>query len=128
MEPEHIMVDKGYRGHKYLGKGLVHIAGRIPMRVTRSFRKMMKRRSAIEPTIGHLKSDHRLERNFLWGIPGDRLNALLFAIGNNFCILLRALACLVFFQFRVAWETVQRWFAWFENRIWHFVQPLIVRA
>jgi transposase, IS5 family len=127
VEPEHIMVDKGYRGHKYLGKGLVHIAGRIPKKVTRSFRKMMKRRSAIEPTIGHLKSDHRLERNFLWGKPGDRLNALMSAIGYNFCKLLRALACLVFFQFRAARYTVERWFEWFVNRFWDFVQPRIVR-
>lgn len=35
---------------------------------------MLKRRSAIEPTIGHLKSDHRLERNFLRGKSGDSIN------------------------------------------------------
>jgi len=61
---------------------------------------MLKRRSAIEPTIGHLKSDHRVERNFLKGKVGDRINALMSAIGYNFCKLLRALACLVFFIVR----------------------------
>ena len=60
VEPEHIMVDRGYRGHDHQGSGKVHLAGRIPKIATRAFRKMLKRRSAIEPTIGHLKSDHRM--------------------------------------------------------------------
>jgi IS5 family transposase len=38
--------------------------GRIPKKATRSFRQMLKRRSAVEPTIGHLKSDHRLDATF----------------------------------------------------------------
>ena len=100
VEPKHIMVDKGYRGHKYQGSGLVYIAGRIPKMATRTFRKMLKRRSAIEPTIGHLKSDHRLERNFLKGKEGDKINALMSAIGYNFRKLLRALACTLFFNLK----------------------------
>jgi IS5 family transposase len=102
MEPKHIMVDKGCRGHRFQGLGHVHISGRIPKLATRSFRKMLKRRSAIELTIGHLKSDHRLERYFLKGKNGDRINGLISAIGYNFFKLLRALACLVFF--------IVRWF------------------
>ena len=75
---------------------------------TRAFRKMLKRRSAIEPTIGHLKSDHRLERNFLRGKSGDRINALMSAVGYNFCKLLRAFACLVFFILRWRRNTLER--------------------
>ncbi len=44
----------------------------------------MKRRAAVEPTIGHLKSDHRLERNQLRGTAGDAINALLSAAAMNF--------------------------------------------
>jgi IS5 family transposase len=44
----------------------------------------MKRRTAVEPTIGHLKSDHRLERNALCGTLGDSINALLSAAAMNF--------------------------------------------
>ena len=50
---------------------------------------MLKRRAAIEPTIGHLKSDNRLNRNYLTGPEGDRINALLSAAGYNLRKLLR---------------------------------------
>lgn len=44
----------------------------------------MKRRAAVEPTIGHLKADYRLERNRLKGTLGDRLNALFSAAAMSF--------------------------------------------
>jgi IS5 family transposase len=44
----------------------------------------MKRRAAVEPTIGHLKSGRRLERNQLRGTVGDAINALLSAAAMNF--------------------------------------------
>jgi IS5 family transposase len=44
----------------------------------------MKRRAAVEPTIGHLKSEHRLERNRLKGTTGDAINAILSAAAMNF--------------------------------------------
>jgi IS5 family transposase len=44
----------------------------------------MKRRAAVEPTIGHLKSEHSLERNRLRGILGDSINAILSAAAMNF--------------------------------------------
>lgn len=52
----------------------------------------MKRRAAIEPGIGHLKQEHRMDRNRLKGVPGDRINAILIAAGLNFRKLLRFLA------------------------------------
>jgi len=52
----------------------------------------MKRRAAIEPGIGHLKQEHRMDRNRLKGIAGDRINAILSAAGMNFRKLLRFLA------------------------------------
>ena len=58
----------------------------------RSLWKWMKRRAAIEPGIGHLKAEHRLERNRLWGEQGDMVNAILSAAGMNFRKLLRRAA------------------------------------
>jgi len=49
----------------------------------------MKRRTAIETGIGHLKREHRMDRNRLKGIEGDRINAILSAAGMNFRKLLK---------------------------------------
>jgi IS5 family transposase len=48
---------------------------------------MIKRRSAIEPTIGHMKTDGRLGRNPLKGVPGDALHAVLCRAGHNIRLL-----------------------------------------
>ena len=52
----------------------------------------MKRRQAVEPAIGHLKSDHRLDRCWLKGALGDALHAVSCAAGYNLRWLLRAIA------------------------------------
>ncbi|MCH8881415.1 MAG: IS5 family transposase [Planctomycetes bacterium] len=76
-------VDKGYRGHGYTGGAAVHIAGQRNKNTTRAERKRKRRRSAIEPKIGHLKSDHRMGRCFLARLAGDAINAILAAAGSN---------------------------------------------
>jgi hypothetical protein len=53
-------------------------------------RKRFRRRAGIEPVIGHLKSDHRLKRNFLKGFEGDQINLLMAAAAFNFKKWLRA--------------------------------------
>ena len=87
--PEDVMVDQGYRGHGYAGLAIVHVVRTIPKRATRAFRRMLRRRAAIEPTIGHLKSDNRMNRNYLTGQVGDKINAVLSAAGYNLRKLLR---------------------------------------
>jgi IS5 family transposase len=87
--PDDVVVDQGYRGHGYAGSAVVHVVRTIPKRATRALRRMLKRRAAIEPTIGHLKSDNRLDRNYLTGREGDRINAVLSAAGYNLRKLLR---------------------------------------
>jgi len=47
-------------------------------------RKRFQRRAAIEPVIGHLKSDHRFNRNLLKGFSGDQMNLLMAAAAFNF--------------------------------------------
>ena len=55
-------------------------------------RKWLKRRQAIEPAIGHTKSDNRMDRCWLGGSSGDALHAVLCAAGFNIRWLLRAIA------------------------------------
>ena len=76
-------VDKGYRGHGYTGGADVHIAGQRGKNTTRAERKRRRRRSAIEPKISHLKSNHRMGRCFLARLCGDAINAVLAAAGAN---------------------------------------------
>lgn len=61
----------------------------------RAIRREMKRRTAVEPVIGHIKAEHRMGRNHLKGRHGDRANAVLAAAGYNFSLLLRRLAALL---------------------------------
>ena len=87
--PGDVMVDQGYRGHNYNGDANVHVVRIIPKKATRAVRRMLKRRAAVEPTIGHLKSDNRMSRNHLTGKAGDEINTLLAAAGYNLRKLLR---------------------------------------
>ena len=97
--------DKGYRGHNAAPeyKFRVYISGQ-KRSVTDAIKRDLKRRSAIEPVIGHTKSDHRMDRNYLIGSAGDAINAVLSAAGYNFrrllawlklflCLLLAMLKC-----------------------------------
>ncbi len=89
--------DRGYRGAtKTAPAGVtVHLVGRKRKGLTRSQKKWLKRRSAIEPIIGHLKEDHGMARNHLLGKAGDRINVLLCGSGFNLRKLLRAFLRLV---------------------------------
>ena len=86
-------VDKGYRGHDYTGSAAIHIAGSSSKDLTATQHRRRKRRSAIEPKIGHLKSDNRMNRCYLKGLVGDAMNAVLAAAGANLRKLLRLLPC-----------------------------------
>jgi IS5 family transposase len=96
--PNDVIVDQGYRGHGYEGSATVHVVRTIPKRATRAVRRMLKRRAAVEPTIGHLKSDNRLSRNHLTGKTGDQINTLLAAAGYNLRKLLRWVVFSLFFE------------------------------
>ena len=54
--------------------------------------RWFKRRSAVEPVIGHMKTDNRMDRNYLKGADGDKINVILSAAGMNLAKLLNALA------------------------------------
>jgi len=90
-------VDRGYRGHG-INDVEVFISGR-KRGMTPQMKKELRRRSAIEPIIGHMKEDGKLGRNYLSGVLGDKINALLCGAGHNIRIILRKLRELIFFWF-----------------------------
>ncbi len=87
-------VDRGYRGHGIDREGLDITLSQTRGITSPTVRREMRRRSGIEPVIGHLKSDGHLERNHLKGPEGDAINAILCAAGHNMRLLLRWLAML----------------------------------
>ena len=94
--PEIGLCDRGYRGRTRVNGTLIMVPKPAPKRATdyekRKNRKRFRRRASIEPIIGHLKSDHRLARNYLKGFVGDSINLMMAAAAFNFKKLLRLLA------------------------------------
>jgi transposase, IS5 family len=79
---EAVFVDQGFRGSDHHPEGVeVYISGK--RKLSGKLKKLLKRRSAIEPVIGHSKHDHGMSRNYLRGKAGDRVNALLSGCGFN---------------------------------------------
>ena len=92
--PARCYVDRGYRGHGVSGDIAVFVAGRR-RGITPTIRRELRRRSAIEAMIGHMKLDGRLARNHLRGAVGDAIHALLCGAGHNLRLILRHLARLL---------------------------------
>ena len=93
---ERILADAGYRGHNAPPdyKFRVYTAGQ-KRRMTPQIKREMRRRSAVEPVIGHLKAEHRMGRNYLAHRAGDAANVVLAAAGFNFRRLIRWLRFLL---------------------------------
>jgi transposase, IS5 family len=92
--PARCYVDRGYQGHGVSGDTAVFVAGRR-RGITPTIRRELRRRSAIEAMIGHMKLDGRLARNHLEGSLGDAIHALLCGAGHNLRLILRHLARLL---------------------------------
>lgn len=88
-------VDRGYKGHGVTGVN-VHMDQIKKKTETKSFRKWLRRRAAIEPLIGHMKNDGGPKRNHLLGKQGDQINALLMGIGFNMRKILKSFLLEVF--------------------------------
>jgi IS5 family transposase len=87
-EIERAYVDKGYRGHDAPRPYRVFRSGQ-KRGVHGQIKKELRRRSAIEPVIGHCKMDGHLGRNFLKGRRGDQCNAVMSAVGYNLRLILK---------------------------------------
>ena len=77
-----IFLDNGYKGNNFAEKGKIYSSG-TKKKLDKSEKKMLKRRSSIEPIIGHLKNFGRMGRNYLKGKVGDIINPIISAIGLN---------------------------------------------
>jgi len=115
---ERVIVDRGYRGSEQLWQGEIVIPagrskelekGRYSYRI---HKRRCKSRSGIEGLISHLKNYHKLGRNYLRGVIGDRLNCLLTAIGHNVHLLLLAIqqgkgssSCINFLLIKLSYPT-----------------------
>jgi hypothetical protein len=99
----------------------VHVDKRQRGRTPRALWRWMKRRAAVEPSIGHVKNEHRLDRNRLKGVAGDAINAILAAAAMNFQKLLGTywrlfLSCLICFCRRIlSLQGLQAHYVRFEN-------------
>ena len=95
------------RGIKQIGKTKILISDTPKTKDSyyqkRKKHKLFYKRAGIEPTIGHLKADHRLSRNLYKGVKGDAINVLLAAAAYNFK---RAMRVLLYLIKRVSIELV----------------------
>jgi len=93
---DRLLADAGYRGqnaplsHRFK----IYTTGQ-KRRMTPAIKREMRRRAAVEPLIGHIKKEHRMEPNYLAGTQGDAINAVLAAAGYNFRLLLTWLRLLL---------------------------------
>ena len=105
-------VDRGYKSREISGTQVIAPGnGKGKTKYEKSkLRKCFRRRAAIEPLIGHAKSDFGMDRNYLKGESGDRVNAMLAASASNFKSWMRNALELLIFVFN------------FIKQIWHIKQ------
>jgi transposase, IS5 family len=85
-----VLTDAGYKGHNAPLAHKFHVFTTGQKRgVTEQIKRQMKRRAAVEPVIGHIKNEHRMNRNYLAHSQGDATNAILAAAGYNFSLILK---------------------------------------
>ena len=105
--PSRCVVDQGYRGHGIEPSQTEILISRQRRSLTWALKRVLRRRNAIEPIIGHMKEDGWLGRNHLKGNLGDKLNALLCGVGQNLRAILRHLR-IFWLQFVLRQETLSR--------------------
>lgn len=81
--PQEVFADRGYAGQTSYKQTKIYTPKASP-NITKEQRQKHSKRAGIEPKIGHIKTDHRMNRNFLKGIAGNSINLLLAAAALNF--------------------------------------------
>jgi len=121
--PKTATVDRGYKGKQTIGTTKINIPKPPLKRDTayqkRKKRKHFRRRAAIEPIIGHLKQDYRVERNYLKGQIGDSINFKMAAAGFNFrklMVKLKEKALWLFFKIK-SWACLKKLNYFYPNII-----------
>jgi IS5 family transposase len=95
--PQEVVYDRGGKGQKQIGDTKISTPDYKPLKrdteyQRRSKRKKFRRRAAIEPVIGHLKTDFRMQQNYLSGPSSSQINAFLAATGWNLKKMMRQLS------------------------------------
>ena len=85
--PKELVYDRGGKGKSEI-KGVKISIPSTPRKTDTAYQKQTKRkkfrtRAAIEPIIGHLKTNFRLAQNYFLGETGPQINALLSATAWN---------------------------------------------
>ena len=119
--PSEITVDRGYRGRVKIGQTTINIPKpfndkKLSRYRQNKLRHKFRRRAAIEPVIGHVKSDHRVGRNYYKGIVGDQVNVLLGAAAFNFKRMLNKYK--EAFGPRSDWALLGRFIFWVRANFW----------
>lgn len=105
-QPKEVFVDLGYRGAT-VPAGVKVYHRKLRRGITARLKRDIRRRSAIEPVIGHMKNDGRLRRNWLQGTEGDAFHAILCGCGHNLRMILRKLRLLLVLIFlRLDWPSI----------------------
>ena len=86
--PKEVVYDRGGKGQKQIGNAIISTPDNRPLKRDSAYQKRKKkkkfrRRAAIEPVIGHLKTDFRMAQNYLHGKDSPQINAFLAAAGWN---------------------------------------------
>lgn len=86
--PEVALCDRGYKGKSKINQTRIIRPGTSTQEASSAYKELMRKRfrkrAGIEPVIGHLKSDHRLNKSYLKGFEGDQINILMAAAAFNF--------------------------------------------
>ena len=101
--PKELVYDRGGKGKSEIKGVKISIPG-VPRKTDTAYQKHTKRkkfrtRAAIEPIIGHLKTDFRLAQNYFLGETGPQINALLSATAWNMKKMMEILKEKIFFYF-----------------------------
>ncbi len=109
-KPKSGIVDRGYRGRKIINGIKIIIPKKLPTSATRyqiqKIRKLFRARAGIEPIIGHLKQDHRMNRNYLLDEEGDKINTILAAAGFNLRKMLQRLKTEAQYIYVLIWNYI----------------------
>jgi transposase, IS5 family len=106
VKPSMALADRGYRGVQPPDgtRLLLSYTRGLP----KALKKLLRRRQAIEPTIGHMKTDGLLARNWLKGTEGDAIHAVLCGAGHNLRLILAHLRVLLLALFGLLMLGVRR--------------------
>jgi IS5 family transposase len=113
--------DRGYKGKRQINDTTIEIPKPFSNKKQSQYqqnklKKQFIRRAAIEPINGHLKTDHRLNRNFYKGIAGDNINVMLAAAAFNFKRMMNKWKSSFWLQFKLLFEIlINQWFT--QNKI-----------